>query len=195
MIVSNNLGAVKRYFDLMPDVANKAASMAINSVAGGSGLAIMRKDIETQVNFPRGYINDDKLGVVRRASPTNLVAVIRARDRATSLARFASNRNPSLARGKPITVEVKRGKRTQLKKAFLVKLRNGNIGLAVRLKAGDTLRNRTDGSSVKLGKNTYLLYGPSVEQVFNNVAEARLPDISDKITKEFLRQFTRLSNG
>lgn len=196
MISTVTLGNVKRFFDELPLVAAKAASIAINEVANRSGLAIMRKDIETQIAYPSGYLNSaDKLGVTKRASPTSLQAVITAKDRPTSLARFATNRTPERNRGNPVTVQVKRGKRLQLKKVFLVRLKSGNVGLAVRLKPGETLNNKTQASTVKLGPNVYLLYAPSVEQVFSNVAEARVPEISNLVSNQFFRQFARLSNG
>ena len=72
MISTVTLGNVKRFFDELPLVAAKAASIAINEVANRSGLAIMRKDIETQIAYPSGYLNSaDKLGVTKRASPTS----------------------------------------------------------------------------------------------------------------------------
>ena len=196
MITSVSLDNVKSFFDKLPVVAAKAASLAINEVANRSGLAVMRKDIETQIAYPSGYLNSaDKLGVTKLASPNSLQAVITAKDRPTSLARFATTRIPERNRGNPVNVQVKRGKRVQLKKAFLVRLKNGNVGLAIRLKPGETLDNKTQAATVKLGPNVYLLYGPSVEQVFANVAEARVPEITNQVSNQFFRQFARLSSG
>ena len=69
------------------------------------------------------------------------------------------------------------------------------MGLAIRLKPGETLDNKTQAATVKLGPNVYLLYGPSVEQVFANVAEARVPEITNQVSNQFFRQFARLSSG
>lgn len=196
MISSVNLSGVTKFFEQMPTIAAKAASLAINEVANKSGLALMRKDIESQIAFPNGYLNSaDKLGVTKSASPTSLQAIITAKDRPTSLARFATSRNPEINRGNPIKVQVKRGKRVQLKKAFLVRLKNGNVGLAVRLRPGETLKNKMQAATVKLGPNVYLLYAPSVEQVFQNVAKARIPELSNQLSNQFFRQFARLSRG
>ena len=74
-------------------------------------------------------------------------------------------------------------------KAFLVKLKNGNMGLATRDKA---LIDRAY-KPVMLDRGVYLLYGPSVDQVVRTVAEDALPNIGDKVFDEFLRQFARVT--
>lgn len=190
------LGDVRKYFEQLPEVAEKAAIMALNQVVERDGLAMMRADITSQIAFPNGYLKmDDRLAVTRKARPGNIEAVITARDRPTSLARFSSGQSPESTRKGGVTVQVKRGKTTHLKKAFLVRLKNGNLGLAVRLKPGETLNNKTYGKPVMLAKHVYLLYGPSVDQVFQTVAEESLPELGDMVSKEFYRQFTRLSRG
>lgn len=183
-----------KYFQQLPVVAEKSASLAINQVVERSGLAMMRSNIESQVAFPNSYLKTDgRFGVTRKARPDSLEAVITARDRPTSLARFAPGQTPESTRKGGVSVQVKRGKTTRLKKAFMVRLRNGNIGLAVRLKPGESLVNRYSMKPIMLGKNLYLLYGPSVDQVFQTVAEESLPEIGDMVSKEFYRQFARLS--
>lgn len=190
------LSDARRYFEELPHIAERAAAMSINQVVERDGLAMMKTDINSQVAFPTGYLNTDgRLEVTRRAREDNLEAVITARDRPTSLARFAPGQTPQSTRKGGVTVQVKRGKTTHMKKAFLVRLKNGNMGLAVRLKPGETLSNKTYGKPVMLGKHVFLLYGPSVDQVFQTVAEESLPEIATMVTKEFYRQFARLSRG
>lgn len=194
IIRADFLQETKRFFDELPDIATRSASMAINDVASRDALKLLRKDIESQVDFPTGYLSQpDRLGVSRKATPNNLEAVITARDRATSLARFARGQSVANTRGKGVRVQVKPGVSKLLPKAFLVNLRNGNLGLAVRLKEGQSLRNKNDGRVVKLGKNTYLLYGPSVDQVFRDVADGNAGEIGQLVTNEFFRQFARLT--
>ena len=192
-ITSNALGEMKRYFEAVPDIAADAARMSMNDVAEGPGLAMMKRDIESQVAFPKGYLDlPDRLGVVKKATRNNLEVVIRGRDRATSLARFAPAQTPGSKSG--VFVQVKRGGKTQhMKTAFLVRLKNGNRGLAIRLKEGETVPNKRKVATVMLEKNVYLLYGPSVDQVFETVAYESLPSIGDMVAKEFYRQFARLS--
>lgn len=195
LVVGNFLKEAAEFFEVLPDIATKAASRAINDVAEHEGLAMLRKDMESQVNFPPGYLQDpEHLQVSQKANPNRLEAVIRGRDRATSLARFAPGQSYGNASKGGLVVRVKRGGGARvLKHAFFVKLKNGNIGLAVRLKSGEQLKNSE--KAVQLDKNLYLLYGPSVDQVLRLVAEERLPQIGTMVGKEFLRQFTLLSRG
>ncbi len=186
---SEQLTNVKRFFDAAPEIARESAMMAMNQV-------LQRQDVESQIAFPQGYLDSpDRLEVSRKATRNNLEAVITARDRPTSLARFAPGQTPESTRGKPLTVQVKKGRAKGLKKAFLVRLKNGNIGLAVRLKQGETIRNKNEVKAVMLDKGVYLLYGPSVDQVMKTVAAESLLPIADLIENEFHRQFARLARG
>lgn len=194
MSVSINASALDKlqgFFEALPDIAQRAMSVAINQVVDRDGLVLLKKDMRSQVDFPKEYV-DGHLRVVRRASRGSLEAVIRGRDRPTSLARFARGQTPASTRRTGVQVTVRGGRTKTLKKAFLVNLRNGNVGLAVRLKAGETMKYSS--SAVKLAENLYLLYGPSVDQVFRGVAKDNAKAIGQLVTKQFLRQFTRMSN-
>jgi hypothetical protein len=181
-----------------------AAKLALNDVAEGEGLAVYRKGVEDQVDFGSGYLTTDRLGVRTRASEADLSVMISGRQRATSLARFARGQTPQSTRGKGVRVRVQKGGGEQnLPKAWLVRLRSGsgerndysNIGLAVRLKPGERLRNKREVRSVQLDQNVYLLYGPSVDQVFREVMVTDTPVVLEKISNEFFRQFFRLTKG
>lgn len=191
-IVASALDDFRSYFEQFPDVATNAAVMAVNQVAEREGLAIMVDNVSEQVRFPKGYVKA-RMKVTRKARRGSIEAVITGRDRATSLARFTGGVSIAASRGKPLRVEIQPGKPQTLKKAFLVKLRGGNTGLAVRLGKGQELRNSE--KAVKLGNNLYLLYGPSIDQVAKGVADEYAPDIINRVGVEFLRQFARLSNG
>lgn len=192
-IVSNSLRDVVSYFEQFPDIASEAAALAINDVVGGSAMTAIKKDMRSQVDFPSGYLESGRLRVVRKASRSNLEAVISGRDRATSLARFASGQTPQNTRGRGVNVSVKRGKSKLLKRAFLLNLKNGNRGLAVRLKPGESLRGSQ--RAVQLEDNVYLLYGPSVDQVFRGVAEDNSALIADMVSRRFLHHFARKLRG
>lgn len=193
-----SLIGLEDYLEAAPDNTRKAASMAMNDVIGGTGLARYRRAISDQVNFPAGYLNDDRFGMDQRASPNRLVASLIARQRPTSLARFSTSGAVGSKGG--VSVQVKRGGgSTLMKGAFLVRLRagtsleNGNLGLAVRLKPGQQLDKRDQSRMVHLEANVVLLYGPSIDQVLNNsVAEAETPEVLDATATEFYRQFARL---
>lgn len=189
------------FLDAAPDNTRLAASLALNDVIGGpQGLGVYRRAISDQINFPPGYLNDDRFGVDQRASPDHLVASLVARQRPTSLARFATSGAVGSKGG--VTVNVKKGGGGKtFKSGFLVRLRagssleGGNIGLAVRLQPGQTLNKKDQARMVHLESNVVLLYGPSIDQVLNtSVADAETPQVVDNVATEFFRQFARLTS-
>lgn len=197
------LAQMERYLSLAPKIARTAARLAINDTATRKGINALRLTMEEQIAFPNGYLTDPRrLGVTQRATDSNLEAIITARGRPTSLARFASSAAIIGARraGSTLTVRVNPSRRRALSRAFLIRLRAGqgpvtdgsfNLGLAVRLKPGEVISNKV--RMVPFGGGLYLLYGPSVDQVFRSVAADRAGDIADLVTDEFLRQFVRLA--
>lgn len=194
-VIADALGDAARYFEQLPDIAPQAAALAINTVSQREALPMVRREMREQLDFPEGYLEtNNRLAVVRKASKTTLQATIRGRDRATSLARFRiGGQNPANTRGRGVRVQLKRGQTRLLRKAFLINLRGGNTGLAVRLKPGESLQNSS--GAVQLADNLYLLYGPSVDQIFKTVSGDVAPNVLDSVANEFFRQLTRLSNG
>jgi hypothetical protein len=174
--------------DAEPNIRS-AASRAIN---GALRRARTRSDreIRAQVNFPGNYLNPStgRLTVSQNAAPTSLEGAVTARQRPTSLARFVKG-NPK--RGQPVRLEVSPGKTTVLPRAFLMPLRSGNVdtksnlGLAIRLGPGERLQNKRRFKRIASG--LYLLYGPSVDQVFRTVAADEAEPTADFLETEFLR--------
>lgn len=205
-VIADDLANLEDYFLQAPSVASRALRLAINQSVQRTGMKMARDEIRKQVGFTADYLNDpSRLGVSKLASDTDLEASIKARARATSLARFGTgDMTPNVKRPGGIPVMVKTGKTTVLKKAFPVRLRRGasltednfNLGLAIRLKAGERLANKTTmkqlGKTAKDGSAVYLLYGPSVDQIFRQVAEDISPELANVTAIEFLRQFDRL---
>lgn len=146
-----------------------------------------------QVAFAPSYLapSGGRLTVEKHATEQDLSAYIRGRRRPTSLARFASNARAGGARGARVTVQP--GLARFLPRAFFIPLRSGNtdtknnVGLAIRLPAG-----QVPGRAYKptqIGHGLWLLYGPSVTQVFDDVAELVSPEAADFLGREFLRQW------
>lgn len=195
-IFANGLKELESFFERQPEIARKAATFAINDVATGTGMTVLRNSIYEQINYPRGYLTKDRLGVTSRATSNKLEAVIKGRDRATSLARFVvGGRQKPTAQSRGVTVRVKPNATRDLPAAWLVNLRNGNQGLAIRLKPGEKLAGKTSPNRVMLAPDVYLLYGPSVEQVFKGVAADNGDKIADLVASQFLRQMARLNRG
>lgn len=192
-----------RFFESLPEVAEQAAMMSINQVTEREAVPMIRNAAEAQVNFPNGYLDSaERLGVSRLATRSSLEAVITARDRPTSLARFSTMPLRIGKAGVHVKVSRKGGGRT-LKRAFPVRLPAGkggtasNLGLAIRLPVGEEPSKAYKPILLTTDKygSVWLLYGPSVEQVVRTVAEDSLPEIGEKLSREFFRQFTRLSRG
>lgn len=168
-----------------------AASRAINKQLDRTRTDSAR-EIRKQINFPAAYLSprSGRLTVSRRASPDHLEGAIRAQHRATSLARFVTSGTPGKA---GVTLQVSPGIATRSRRMFLLKLPQGstktdtkfNLGLAIRLKEGERLQSKK--KMVRIARGLYLLYGPSVSQVFKDVAEDEAPQAVAEMEREFLR--------
>lgn len=188
--------AETRSIESLPANIIKAAYRAINATASRTSTAARRK-VREEVNFPAQYLTgtdssgQQRLGVSKKANSADLEAVITGRQRPTSLARFLVG-SPQPGR-LGVSVQVSPGFATFMKRAFVIRLPAGradietksNLGLAIRLKPGEVIHNKR--VMLKLSGNLYLLFGPSVDQVFNTVREDVSPDASDFLGAEFSR--------
>lgn len=194
--------AVERYFTGLPKISAQAASFAVNDGAKW-GARRGSEAIRAEVAFSRSYIGDAsnanaKLRISKTARTGNLEAVLTARDRPTSMARFARGTPTFGKRTRGPRVKVKGGGASKvLRKGFFVRLRSGdsgelgNVGLAIRLKKGEKMRNKRQ--MITLSKGVVLLYGPSVAQVFRTVRDDMSDDVGNYTQTSFFRHFERLS--
>lgn len=179
------------------DKIKRAASQSINTITRDKRARGARL-IRNQVNLPASYVSPSGKGlyVSKKASPAHLEGRITARGRPTSLARFLTNAPRPGQAG--VVVEVAPGKARFMKRAFPIKLPQGqsdvatkyNLGLAIRLRPGERLANKT--TARRVSKGLYLLYGPSVDQIFRSidgtgVANDLVPEIERDLSAEFLR--------
>lgn len=184
-------------FDEIPDKIMLAAQRAVNATTKRAR-ARGAKEIRSQVNFPAQYLSESegRLRVSKFATKGDLEGKVTARSRPTSLARFATSTVSPGSRG-GVHLSVKPGSATFMRRAFGVKLKAGtadidtkfNLGLAIRLRAGETLHNKTKFKQFKAGKKSsiYLLYGPSVDQVFKSVSREMMSDVEEYLEAEFVR--------
>lgn len=175
--------------DDVPEQVLAAARRAVNRTtdrARARSARLMRE----QINFPARYLSGEegRLQVVKYARGRDLEGIIRGRDRPTSLARFKTSGQLGEA---GVSIAVKPGLARRLPRAFLVRLRSGNggalnnLGLAIRTRDGQA--PRAAYRPLPFGKNLWLLYGPSVDQVFRSVAEDVKPETADFLEREFQR--------
>lgn len=195
-ILSAGLREAAQFIQDVPDLFVEAAYFAVGDTSR-QAVPLIKRKIRSQVKFPSNYLNQDRLNVRRKATRVTLESVISARDRPTSLARFAPGATIANSRGRPIIVQVKTGGgATTLRRAFLVSLRNGNTGLAIRLPKGTRPDNAykpvelTRGGGK--GEGAWLLYGPSVDQVMKGVVTETTEEIQDSLNRNFFRHITRL---
>lgn len=186
----------------LPGDVDEAARLAVNDSAR-LAQRLGSKQILDEINYPRSYLRGEnsRLAVTRYARGNDLEAEVRGRDRPTSLARFAQGAI-RFGRNQAVRVKVATGGASKrLKRGFFMKLRRGasfdgenaNVGIAVRVGKGETLRHSSAAQDI--GNGVFLLYGPSVDQAFQGVAQDIVDPVSDNLENEFIRQFKRLSNG
>jgi hypothetical protein len=184
--------------ELSADRIAKLRAMAVNTTAR-HGRAVLARDIRDQVNLPARYVSESekRLYVAKTATAARAEAVVRASGRPTSLARYAVNPSTS-QRGAGVLVEVAPGRARLMRKAFFLRLPQGsvltdtqfNLGLAIRLRPGERVMNKVQ--MVRMSSGLYLLYGPSVDQVFrandgSGAASDRAEYLARKLEDEFLR--------
>ena len=178
------------------ETVRTCARRALNKIADKTRTRVDRL-VREQIAFPASYLRKEgkRLWVQTRASNASLEAVVRGQSRATSLARFSKQEPlPPGVRHKGGKVEVlvktARGPQT-IKRAFLMNLNNNNIGLAVRTNGGPP-----PGAykPKEIGKNLYLLYGPSVTQALLSARgdDGVYSDINQITLDEFSDEFHRL---
>lgn len=160
-----------------------------------------------QIEFPTGYLapGGGRLKIKKLATANDLEGIITGRDRPTSLARFSRGTpmrgRPPKGQSPQTTVVVKPGKARGMSGAFLIKLRAGNadiqtrsnLGLAIRLR-GRPIHNKKIFLK-EISKGLFLLYGPSVNQIFGGekgVAERISPDVAKFMEDEFNRQMDKV---
>lgn len=177
-----------------PERLKRLAAKAITHSLRKTRTASAR-EMREQVNFSARYLTgreNGRLMIATFPKSSDLVGRLRGRDRPTSLARFTKQKPRTAgtrSRRRGVRVTVKPNSPVQMERAFLMKLRGNNVGLAVRTENGQP--PSAAYSPKYIGNNLYLLYGPSVDQVFRSVRE----DVSDVALEEMEKEFLRLSEA
>lgn len=177
---------IRNFEDLVGAMKNmpRLASMAINKSARDTRTDAARR-MSAQVRFPARYLSGEEGRLkVTNSSPHRLLAEIRARQRPTSLARFVTNPGAKPGNLRVAVSKISAGSR--FRGGFLMKLKNGNVGFGVRLKPGETLGRHGSASSYTWNGITFV-YGPSVDQVFNDVRHDVAPEAVARVEREIMR--------
>lgn len=194
-----------------PVKAGEAAKLAINSTLA-KGYTKIKRRIGQKANLKSSYIASRLYQ--NKADKNNLSGSIVGRYRATSLARFDptqlyQQKKAGEGRKKAgLSVQVRTARR-KIPRGFLMSLRSGNTGLAIRLPAGKKPKRLFNaqplysptGQNKNRDSDVYLLYGPSVHQIMTadkagpSILDEVIPELTDYLNVEFRRQFLRLQNG
>lgn len=193
LVAVSGLSELSEDFEAAAEKITRFMRMSINTTARRMRTKSSRL-IRDEVAFPARYLDSatsGKLRVSRQATEAQLTAAITGRFDPTSLTRFVrgakshGRKNPKL--------QVSPGSSTVIPNSFIMNLKNGNQGLAIRLKEGETVRGKRRMASLsRRDPSLYLLYGPSVDQVFRSVAEDVSPEAGEFLENEFLRLTERL---
>lgn len=168
-------------FDEVTPAIERAALRAINYATPRARTRSAR-EMRNQVAFPARYLtgNAGRLAITERARRGSLQSTITGRARPTSLATFVTGGQTRRGR----SVKVKPGVAKRIGRSFVMNLRNGNKGLAVRT---DGQRPRGAYKPKRINDDLYLLYGPSVDQVFRTVSADGADDAAADLEREFGR--------
>ena len=181
------LAAVEQY----PEVARRAASLAVNDAAEwGANLA--RRKMASQVRLPADVLTGARFGIVQRASQVSIEAIVRASPNPLGLSRFVTGSKEPRSRN-PATA-IKPGSAPFVwKRGFLMPTPNGADGVALAVRTNGPLRSSR--AARQIAKNLYILSGPSPNQIFMTVAKDILPALQTRLDGEFARQYERLLRG
>lgn len=184
-----NLLDLRNYFEAMPERTNKAASLAINRVAERQAQTLIKREMLRNIAFKYGYVTKH-ITVGRYASPSSPYAVIEAKDTPTTLFRFTGM---SVIPNRKTTVKVTVGTgRTKMMAGAFYATIKGSPQVMIRTKDNSPPRGITRGGGKEIAPHLWLLYAPSVDQVFRMVADDEIPAIEQELVYEFERQFARL---
>lgn len=195
VVAVDGLSAMRTLEDI-PESVMRIAAMAVNKTTERTRTS-SAKAMREQVNFPARYLSgkDGQLSITQYANQQLAEARITGRFRPTSLARFARGTPETTRRAGGVRVQVAPGAARFMRRAFLIRLRGAtdvesgsnltNIGLAIRLRADETPQNKK--KMVQMKNGLWLLYGPSVDQVFRTVADDEAPGAAEYLEQEFLR--------
>ncbi len=200
-----DFGSLKDFYTVrFPQAIKLAQINAINDTAS-YGLKLATEEMLKEVRFPAGYLDQPKRFYISQFAQDGFIeAHITARGRATALSRFAlpgqtpfSTRGASSLKGSGpgVNVEVNPGQVRNIGSAFIMAFKNGNYGIAVRTKGATSVQARLKSkkffSTAQLTNDLYILYGPSVDQVFQSVAK----DIAERVRIHLMESFITQLNA
>lgn len=181
-----------------PEVAAEAAKLAVGDAAEW-GRNLSKREMVSAVNLPAGALAGRRFRISQRPTTANPEAVISADNNPLGLSRFVVGQKAKGSAHPKVRILVGGATKsfsdpdTKGSYSFLIPTPNGadGVGLAIRTKG--PLKNSS--AARKIGRDLYLLSGPSVNQMFGQLMPTLVPRIEAKLQTEFARQYERLIRG
>ena len=181
VIGAERMDVAQKVLGHIPEAVPKATASAINRAAEGGRTDAVKKAREIYV-IPAGRVRETI--DIRKAQPSNLLAMVLARGRPRALSYFRiTPGKPTKRRPKDgVHVQVKRGEGGTISKSFVAKMASGHVGVFNREGAAKFPIEQRYGPSVP-----QMLGSPTVTQFVEEGAQRRLGERLDHEINRILR--------
>lgn len=198
---TEGLEDLAEYFAKFPKEAPEAARRAVNFAARRYAKEASDK-ISSSLNFRTKLYYPSNPGkgriAIRLASKDDLTAIVSASSEPLLLSKFATNfPRGAVRRGVKPKVKVSFSEK-EMGSSFYVRFKNGTTAIAIRLRKGESIRNRTSRRTYPLFKKdptVQVMYGPSLDQAFTTQIKDSMTPVTEAVRREFVRQIGVLTRG
>lgn len=181
-----------------PEVAAEAAKLAVGDAAEW-GRNLSKREMVSTVNLPADALAGRRFRISQRPTTQNPEAVISADNNPLGLSRFVVSQKDKGSAHPKVRILVGGATKsfsdpgTKGSYSFLIPTPGGANGVGLALRTKGPLRNSQ--AARKIGRDLYLLSGPSVNQMFGQLMPTIVPRVEAKLQTEFARQYERLIRG
>lgn len=181
-----------------PEVAAEAAKLAVGDAAEW-GRNLSKREMASAVNLPADALAGRRFRISQRPTTANPEAVISADNNPLGLSRFVVSQKARGAAHPKVRILVGGATKSfsdpdiKGSYSFLIPTPGGADGVGLALRTKEPLRNSQ--AARKIGRDLYLLSGPSVNQMFGQLMPTIVPRVEAKLQTEFARQYERLIRG
>lgn len=194
-VSERGIDGIQKYLEKYPAVAKQAALLAVSDTAQWARTYVKRT-ASLAVRLPPEVMSGGKFTV--KVDRKAMSATVSASKNVMGLSRFVTSERKAGAKYPSTKIKigggVKQWGHPGVKGgdyAFLIPTPNGADGVALALRTKTPPRNTR--AARKIGRDLYLLYGPSLDQIFGRYMPTLVPRVETYLQAEFARQFRRLN--
>lgn len=197
-ISSAGIQGLAEFVARTPEVAAEAAKLAVGDAAEW-GRNLSKREMVSAVNLPADALAGRRFRISQRPTTANPEAVISADNNPLGLSRFVVSQKARGAAHPKVRILVGGATKSfsdpdiKGSYSFLIPTPGGADGVGLALRTKEPLRNSS--AARKIGRDLYLLSGPSVNQMFGQLMPTIVPRVEAKLQTEFARQYERLIRG